>query len=170
MATVLVIMLLSVRGSGFDISYETPIFGNFLLRDLDPCEVLRGPQGTLYGSGSSRRTIPLHYAQNPSSAKRLGLGQHLIFKRQGSGEAIGYSSGRVFAQCALERQPRLRVVVAFGITPDQPTYVNVYDLDAMESLSLPTEFWPLTLLTGVVEDADTVEHMGWPRPLLWNPR
>ena len=31
---------------------DTPIFANFLLTDINRVEVLKGPQGTLYGSGS----------------------------------------------------------------------------------------------------------------------
>lgn len=31
---------------------ETPLFVNLRLQDLDHVEILRGPQGTLYGSGS----------------------------------------------------------------------------------------------------------------------
>ena len=36
---------------------ETPVFFNMTLKDLDRVEVLRGPQGTLYGSGSVGGTL-----------------------------------------------------------------------------------------------------------------
>lgn len=38
---------------------DTPLFVNLRLQDLDHVEVLRGPQGTLYGSGSLGGTIRL---------------------------------------------------------------------------------------------------------------
>src|SRR5271170_7522195 len=41
---------------------DTPLFFNMRLQDLDRVEVLRGPQGTLYGSGSLGGTI--RYVQN----------------------------------------------------------------------------------------------------------
>ena len=36
---------------------KTPVFANFLLKDLERVEVLRGPQSTLYGSGSLGGTV-----------------------------------------------------------------------------------------------------------------
>ena len=36
---------------------KTPVFANFLLKDLKRVEVLRGPQGTLYGSGALGGTV-----------------------------------------------------------------------------------------------------------------
>jgi iron complex outermembrane receptor protein len=41
---------------------DTPLFFNMRLDDLDRVEVLRGPQGTLYGSGSLGGTI--RFVQN----------------------------------------------------------------------------------------------------------
>jgi len=41
---------------------DTPLFVNLRLQDLDRVEILRGPQGTLYGSGSLGGTI--RYVQN----------------------------------------------------------------------------------------------------------
>jgi outer membrane receptor protein involved in Fe transport len=41
---------------------DTPLFVNLRLEDLDRVEILRGPQGTLYGSGSLGGTI--RYVQN----------------------------------------------------------------------------------------------------------
>ena len=43
---------------------DTPLFVNLRLQDLDRVEVLRGPQGTLYGSGSLGGTI--RFVQNAS--------------------------------------------------------------------------------------------------------
>ena len=49
---------------------DTPVFANFLLKDLDRVEVLRGPQATLYGSGSLGGTV--RYIENEPNTDRFG--------------------------------------------------------------------------------------------------
>ena len=46
---------------------NTPLFANFVLKDLKRVEVLRGPQGTLYGSGSLGGTV--RYITNKPSTE-----------------------------------------------------------------------------------------------------
>jgi iron complex outermembrane recepter protein len=47
---------------------DTPLFFNLRLQDLDRVEILRGPQGTLYGSGSLGGTIRfVQNAPNPAA-------------------------------------------------------------------------------------------------------
>lgn len=46
---------------------DTPLFFNLRLQDLDRVEILRGPQGTLYGSGSLGGTI--RFVQNAPDPK-----------------------------------------------------------------------------------------------------
>ncbi len=69
---------------------DTPIFANFLLKDIQRVEVLRGPQGTLYGSGALGGTV--RYVMNPPElgefgasvggalSSRRGLGRHRRFR------------------------------------------------------------------------------------------
>ncbi|MEH6610250.1 MAG: TonB-dependent receptor [Halioglobus sp.] len=67
-------------GAGGDIGYNTagpvstyvdntPMFANFLLKDLQRVEVLRGPQGTLYGSGALGGTV--RYIMNKPNTEQL---------------------------------------------------------------------------------------------------
>lgn len=52
---------------------ETPLFVNLKLTDIDRVEVLRGPQGTLYGSGSVGGTVRVIHNQPDPSATQLDL-------------------------------------------------------------------------------------------------
>lgn len=47
---------------------DTPLYANFLLKDIERVEVLRGPQGTLYGSGALGGTVRYIMAEPDTQA------------------------------------------------------------------------------------------------------
>jgi outer membrane receptor protein involved in Fe transport len=106
---------------------ETPIFANFLLTDIERVEVLKGPQGTLYGSGAIGGTV--RYIMNPPELGTWGgeisaSGSHV----QGSGEA-GVSVTGVL-NVPLGDTLALRLTGTHNIYPGVTDYVNLYKLDS----------------------------------------
>jgi len=106
---------------------DTPIFANFTLRDLERVEVLRGPQGTLYGSGSLGGTVR-YITRDPILGQNSGSVSASLSSVKGS-DSIGYSIDGVF-NLALGDKAALRVVGNYGDYPGITDYVNVYELDA----------------------------------------
>ena len=106
---------------------DTPIFANFLLTDIERVEVLKGPQGTLYGSGAIGGTV--RYILNaPELGKFEGQisvsGSHV----QGSGEAGVSVTGVV--NFPLGDTLSLRLAATHNVYPGVTDYVNLYKLDS----------------------------------------
>jgi len=64
---------------------STPIFANLRITDLDRVEVLRGPQGTLYGANSSGGTIRFIYNQPRFDATTLQVSGGVAHTGKSSG-------------------------------------------------------------------------------------
>ena len=71
---------------------DTPIFANFLLTDIAQVEVLRGPQGTLYGSGALGGTV--RYIMN--APKSVSMAATANFR---------FLTSQRLGRCGLGRRP-----------------------------------------------------------------
>ena len=103
---------------------KTPVFANFLLRDLDRVEVLRGPQGTLYGSGALGGTIR-YITKDPVVGLSDGGLTYTASSVDGS-DSIGNAVDVVYNFPIGDRMA-YRLVLSHLDYPGITDYVNIYD-------------------------------------------
>lgn len=133
---------------------DTPIFANFLLTDIAQVEVLRGPQGTLYGSGALGGTV--RYIMNaPELGEYGGHGQLSLSQVEGSEEA-GWG-GDLTINLPLGERAAFRGTIARADYPGVTDYVNLYELDANGAPSAPNGVLDPAASYTSREDADTVD-------------
>ncbi len=133
---------------------DTPLYANFVLRDVERVEVLRGPQGTLYGSGSLGGTVK--YIMRDPSFDATTASVNLVASKVDGSEGEGYS-GDVTVNFALSDVLALRVNAGTMDYPGITDYVNVYELDANGIPVAPNGVLDPEASYRVVEDADTVD-------------
>ena len=145
---------------------DTPIFANFLLKDLERVEVLRGPQGTLYGSGALGGTVR-YITRNPVLGEFGGSMSASLSNVDGTSK-LGYSLDGVL-NFPLGETAALRVVGSWTDYPGITDYVNVYELDANGIPVAPNGVLAPDAKYRVAKDADTVEQWMVRATLLWEP-
>jgi len=133
---------------------DTPLYANFVLRDVERVEVLRGPQGTLYGSGSLGGTVK--YIMRDPSFDGTFANVNLVASKVDGSEGEGWS-GDVVANFTLSDALALRVNAGTMDYPGITDYVNVYELDANGIPVAPNGVLDPEASYRVVEDADTVD-------------
>jgi outer membrane receptor protein involved in Fe transport len=133
---------------------DTPVFANFALKDIDRVEVLRGPQGTLYGSGSLGGTIR-YILRAPQLGEFGGKVSATASKVDGSG-GVGWA-GDGTLNIPLGDKAALRVTASLQDYPGLTDYVNVYRLDSAGIPLAPAGVLSSTALYEVRKDADTVD-------------
>jgi len=105
----------------------TPIFANFLMKDLERVEVLRGPQGTLYGSGSLGGTVR-YITREPELKKLGGRIEGSLSKTDGSGGSN--KTLDVMFNLPLGDTFAARIVAGKLDNAGIIDYVNIYKLDS----------------------------------------
>jgi len=106
---------------------DTPVYGNFILRDVNRIEVLRGPQGTLYGSGSLGGTVRYIF-NKPDTAAFYGN----IAASYGQSEGSDGNNASLDAMLNIPMGESAAFRLAAGRIDNDGVidYVNVYATDS----------------------------------------
>jgi outer membrane receptor protein involved in Fe transport len=105
---------------------NTPGFGNFLVKDIERVEVLRGPQGTLYGSGSLGGTV--RYISNKPNPEGFEADLELDYGQTSGSEGDNIA---VDAMVNIPLGDRTAVRVNYSRIDNDGIidYINVYQLN-----------------------------------------
>ncbi len=145
---------------------DTPLFANFLLTDIARVEVLKGPQGTLYGSGALGGTV--RYILN---APQLGV---FDAKLSASASNVDGSSGVGLSGTGTVNIPlgdtlALRLTATHNQYPGVTDYVNLYKLDANGVPVAPSGVLSNDTSYTSRKDADFAHQTYARAALLWKP-
>ncbi|MCH2191187.1 MAG: TonB-dependent receptor [Gammaproteobacteria bacterium] len=133
---------------------DTPLFANILLRDLERVEVLRGPQGTLYGSGALGGAVR-YITKKPVLGEFEGFVAADASGTDGSGGTNW--SGDLVVNLPLGDRVALRAAVSHLDYAGIIDYENVYMLDANDAPAVPGDINSNDAVYQLVEDADAAE-------------
>lgn len=145
---------------------KTPLFGNFLLSDIERVEVLRGPQGTLYGSGALGGAVRfiLREPELDAFGGRVSLSGSSVDHSDG----IGYS-GSATLNIPLADTLALRLNTTLNDFPGATDYRSVYVLDGQGTPVAPSGILDTDATYRKKKDADTVRQSYGRASLLWRP-
>ena len=145
---------------------NTPLFANFLLSDIERVEVLRGPQGTLYGSGALGGAVR-YLLRQPDLSGTSGRVSGSISSADHSG-SIGKSGSFTFNQ-PLSDTFALRVNATINDFPGVTDYKNLYVLDNNGAPVAPDGVLSNKASYYEKKDADFVQQNYGRVSMLWKP-
>jgi outer membrane receptor protein involved in Fe transport len=146
---------------------NTPLFANFLVKDVERVEVLRGPQGTLYGSGSLGGTVRYIMRRPDAEAFEADLEVDYSQTSGSDGDNVAFDA---MVNIPLGDSAAIRAVYSRVDNDGVIDYVNAYQLnsfgeplvDVGGTCTDPRSVTDTEILQNVgcfeeIEDADTVE-------------
>jgi len=147
---------------------DTPLFVNLRLEDLDRVEVLRGPQGTLYGSGSLGGTI--RFVQNAPDLSAFDAKVKLVVSDT---DDTGAPNGEVHGMINVPVSQTL-AIRANGSWSYDAGYVNQPNLYVLNSAGAPVAAQPGNLFSPpVIYDKNHVNDYRYDTgriAALWQPK
>lgn len=145
---------------------NTPLFANFLLSDIERVEVLRGPQGTLYGSGALGGAV--RYLLRQPELDYSGGWVSLSASNVEDSGGIGWSGSATY-NLPVSDSVAMRFNVTRNDYPGVTDYRNVYQLDANGLPVAPNGVLDPTTEYRNVRDADFVRQSYGRAALLFKP-
>jgi iron complex outermembrane receptor protein len=135
---------------------DTPLYANFILKDVEMVEVLRGPQGTLYGSGSLAGTVK--YRMNKPNIDDFEGSVSTSFSQSEGSEGNNFTTD---AMVNIPLSDRLAFRASVGKIDNDGIvdYTNIYQLDANNYAPVASggDITNGAPIFNSVEDADTVD-------------
>jgi len=146
---------------------NTPMFANFLVKDIERVEVLRGPQGTLYGSGSLGGTV--RYIGRRPDAEGFEADVELDYSQTSGSEGsnVGFDA---MVNIPMGEKTAIRALYSRIDNDGVIDYINAYQLNAAgeplidvggtctdPGTATDTQILQNVACFNEVEDADTVE-------------
>ena len=105
---------------------DTPMYANFILKDVEMVEVLRGPQGTLYGSGSLAGTVK--YRMNRPQTDDFEGSASVNFGQTEGSDGFNLNSD-VIVNLPISEKFAVRANVGMIDNDGVVDYTNVYNLN-----------------------------------------
>ena len=145
---------------------KTPLFANFLLSDIERVEVLRGPQGTLYGSGALGGAVRfiLREPELDAFSGRVSLSGSSVDHSDGIG-----GSGSATLNFPLADTLALRLSTTINDFPGVTDYRQIYVLDGNGTPLAPNGPLDDSAVYRSKKDADFVKQSYGRASLLWRP-
>jgi outer membrane receptor protein involved in Fe transport len=146
---------------------DTPLFFSLRLQDLDRVEVLRGPQGTLYGSGSLGGTI--RFVQNAPDPSGFDAKVEAGTSDTAHSHALNYD---VSGMLNLPVTETMALRFNAGYT-DQAGFINMPNLYALDASGAPIASQPGNLLSPPVmyarDGVNAYQYRSLRIAALWKP-
>ena len=148
---------------------ETPIFYNITLKDMDRIEVLRGPQGTLYGAGSLGGTIRFIPNQPDFSGVAIDFGSSVSLTEDS--DQVSYSADGVINLPVVDNVLAARI--AAGYTREGG-FVDALGRPVKDESGVPVPRIADDISSGMIigpeqEDVNDLDQYYVRLSLLWQP-